>query len=534
MTLARPRFSPVTVKRFRRFRNKRLAWWSFWLLVLLYALSLGSELIANRNPLLLRFEGGWYFPIFRYYPESTFVEGGEDTRADYRELASTPRFADESGNWMVFPPVPYDPFESVEPSEIDIPDHVEVAFEPVPRIATVHLAADGTVARATGAGTFFGTDEFSVRGMNFFEHWKTDADLRAAISKRLANEPAPEFSAMATGPGGVEALVTIREYEPRKRPRKIVRLKMEDLETIGDATMSRHVAFARDGSVVRDPSEVLASLSDQQGEQVRALAARRFDGYVDPMRMVIAGDAFTVRFHKAEVRFPYPPTRGHFMGLDDSGRDVFARVLYAMRTSITFGLLLVVFSMAIGSAAGAFQGYYGGLLDITGQRLTEIWQSIPFLYVMILLGSVYGRSFPLLLVVYAVFNWIGISYYMRGEFLRLRKQQFVESAKVLGIPAWKIIFRHILPNALVPVITFFPFQLVGAVGALAALDYLGFGLPPPTPSWGELLSQAQMYRWAWWLITWPSVALFVVMLLGVFIGEGVRNAYDPKQFTRLT
>jgi microcin C transport system permease protein len=122
---------------------------------------------------------------------------------------------------------------------------------------------------------------------------------------------------------------------------------------------------------------------------------------------------------------------------------------------------------------------------------------------------------------------------MRAEFLRLRRQPFVEAAKCMGIPTRKIIFRHVLPNALVPVITFFPFSLVGAIGALAALDYLGFGLPPPTPSWGELLSQAQQYRWAWWLILYPSLALFIVMLLGVFIGEGIRNAYDPKRYTRL-
>jgi microcin C transport system permease protein len=122
---------------------------------------------------------------------------------------------------------------------------------------------------------------------------------------------------------------------------------------------------------------------------------------------------------------------------------------------------------------------------------------------------------------------------MRAEFLRLREQPFVEAAKCMGITPYKIIFKHILPNGLVPVVTFFPFSLVGAIGALAALDYLGFGLPPPTPSWGELLFQAQQFRWAWWLILYPSLALFTVMLLGVFVGEGIRNAYDPKRYQRL-
>ena len=149
------------------------------------------------------------------------------------------------------------------------------------------------------------------------------------------------------------------------------------------------------------------------------------------------------------------------------------------------------------------------------------------------MGSVYGPSFWLLIVCYALFNWIGMSYYMRAEMLRLKRLPFVEAAKCLGLPGWKIVLKHILPNALVPLVTFFPFSLVGAVGALAALDYLGFGLPPPTASLGQLLQQAQSQKWAWWLILYPSLALFLVMLLGVFIGEGVREAFDPKRQSRL-
>jgi microcin C transport system permease protein len=200
---------------------------------------------------------------------------------------------------------------------------------------------------------------------------------------------------------------------------------------------------------------------------------------------------------------------------------------------MTFGLVLVFLSMALGVVIGAVQGYFGGAVDIAGQRFTEIWSALPFLYVVILLGSVYGRSFLLLLFCYGIFNWIGISYYMRAEFLRLRRQTFVEAARAMGLSHRRVIFRHVLPNALVPLITFSPFYLVGAIGSLAALDYLGFGLPPPTPSWGELLQQAQQFRWAWWLILYPSLALFVVMLLGVFVGEGVRNAYDPRPFSRM-
>jgi microcin C transport system permease protein len=243
-----------------------------------------------------------------------------------------------------------------------------------------------------------------------------------------------------------------------------------------------------------------------------------------------------------EVRFPFRPVRGipegvstpaHVMGLDDSGRDVLARILYGLRTSLSFGLILVICSLSFGTLIGSVQGYLGGWVDITGQRLIEIWSALPFLYIIILMGSVYGPSFWLLIVCYALFNWIGMSYYMRAEMLRLKRLPFVEAAKCLGLPGWKIVLKHILPNALVPLVTFFPFSLVGAVGALAALDYLGFGLPPPTASLGQLLQQAQSQKWAWWLILYPSLALFLVMLLGVFIGEGVREAFDPKRQSRL-
>jgi microcin C transport system permease protein len=297
------------------------------------------------------------------------------------------------------------------------------------------------------------------------------------------------------------------------------------------------LGFNREIDLASPPDDQAAALwaavSDTDRQRLFTFIANRFDGALDSQRLRINGFTYKVDFIKQEVIFPYGPTKGHFLGIDNAGRDVFARILYGLRTSMTFGLLLVICSMALGIAAGAVQGYFGGLVDIGGQRLIEIWSALPFLYIMILMGSVFGRSFPLLLIIYGIFNWIGISYYMRAEFLRLRRQPFVESAKCMGIPTSKIIFRHILPNALVPVITFFPFSLVGAIGSLAALDYLGFGLPPPTPSWGELLSQAQQYRWAWWLILYPSLALFTVMLLGVFIGEGIRNAYDPKRYTRL-
>jgi microcin C transport system permease protein len=193
----------------------------------------------------------------------------------------------------------------------------------------------------------------------------------------------------------------------------------------------------------------------------------------------------------------------------------------------------VLVSTVTGTIIGGLQGFFGGRTDLFGQRLTEVWGAMPFLYLMILAGDVFGRNIMVLFICYALFYWIGISLYMRAEFLRLRRLPFVDAARGLGLGSWTIMMRHILPNGLVPIITFFPFSLVGAIGVLTSLDFLGFGLPPPTPSWGELLSQAHEVKWAWWLVLYPSLALFIVMLLGVFIGEGLRAAFDPKKFARM-
>ena len=235
----------------------------------------------------------------------------------------------------------------------------------------------------------------------------------------------------------------------------------------------------------------------------------------------------------AEVSFPFRPVPEHPFGIDAGGRDVYARVVHGMRIALVFGLVLAFLGMLFGLVIGAVEGYFGGKTDILLQRFTEIWSAMPFLYVMIFIGSTMGRSFAVLLVCYAIFNWITVSYYMRAEFLRLRTRTFVEAAKVQGLSTPRIIFVHILPNALTPLITLFPFLLMGAIGSLAALDFLGFGLPPMTPSCGELLAEAQQFRGAWWLILFPSAALFVVMLATVLVGEGLRDAFDPRQESRL-
>jgi microcin C transport system permease protein len=193
-----------------------------------------------------------------------------------------------------------------------------------------------------------------------------------------------------------------------------------------------------------------------------------------------------------------------------------------------FSLFLMMMGAVFGIVIGGIQGYLGGTVDIIVQRLIEIWSSLPFLIVVILVGSVYGRSFILLLLVMALFQWIGLSYYMRGEFLRLKNMTYVSAAKALGIKTRSIFFRQIFPNALIPVITIMPFSLIGGITALTALDFLGFGLPPPSPSWGEMLSQGLVNLYAPWITISTVAALFTTLLLATFIGEGVREAFDPR------
>lgn len=338
-------FSEITRQQFRRFRSIRRAWYSFWILLAAYVLSLASEQIANDRPLLLRYEGHLYFPTVRFYSGTTFG-GPYRTEADYLALETSPAFQDKAhGNWMIFPPIKASP---------------------------------------------------------------------------------------------------------------------------------------------------LRSYLDQAGNP------------------------------------PHAPSRHHWLGTDDSARDVLARLLYGFRTSMSFALALAVIGTLLGAIVGGVQGYLGGFFDLSTQRLIEIWSALPFLYVVILIGSIYGQTFTVLLFVFSLFQWIGLSYYMRGEFFRLKDQTFAQAARALGASHTRILFRHILPNAMNPVVTIFPFTLIGGISSLTALDFLGFGLPPPTPSWGEMLQQGLKYLYAPWLALASVLALFITLLLASFVGEGARAAFDPK------
>ncbi len=230
---------------------------------------------------------------------------------------------------------------------------------------------------------------------------------------------------------------------------------------------------------------------------------------------------------------PTPPTWKNLLGTDDRGRDILTRLLYGFRISFSFALLITFASMALGTIIGAIQGYIGGVFDLSMQRLIEIISALPFLYIIIIIGSSLGTSFWVLLLLFTIFNWIDISYYIRSDFYKLRDAPFVEASRAIGVTDTKIMFRHILPNALTPIITFLPFDLIGAVFSLSALDFLGFGLPAPTPSIGELLRQGMSNINSYWLSLYPAIFLFLILLLIAFVGEGVRDAFDPKEYYRM-
>jgi microcin C transport system permease protein len=242
---------------------------------------------------------------------------------------------------------------------------------------------------------------------------------------------------------------------------------------------------------------------------------------------------------------PNPPSRAHVLGTDDRGRDVLVRLAYGFNISMTFALLVTMIGSVAGIAVGAALGYFGGKIDIVGQRGIEIWSSLPFLYTIMIVSSIIvpvylpGRtvlvqpSLWLLVFILAAFDWMGITYYIRGEFYREKAKDYVGAAIATGVSETGIMFRHILPNALTPVVSFAPFEVVANISALVALDFLGFGLPAPTPSWGELIGQGMENLTIWWLVFYPLAFLFLTLLLVVFIGEAVREAFDPKEYSRL-
>ena len=336
--------SPVNQRRFAQFKAHRRGWYSLWLFLVLFVLSLGAELIANDKPLVLRYDSSWYFPVFKRYAETEF--GGElPLQANYKSPYIQELIA-EKGGWMLWPPIPFS-YDSIN-YELDVPA-------------------------------------------------------------------------------------------------------------------------------------------------------------------------------------PAPPSGVNWLGTDDQGRDVLARVIYGLRISVLFALTLTLCSSVLGVMAGALQGFYGGWVDLAGQRFLEIWSGLPVLYLLIIMASFIQPNFWWLLGIMLLFSWMSLVDLVRAEFLRGRNLEYVRAARALGIRDSAIMFRHILPNAMVSTMTYMPFIITGAIGTLTALDFLGFGLPPGSPSLGELVAQGKANLQAPWLGITAFAVLAILLSLLVFIGEAARDAFDPRK-----
>jgi len=335
--------SPLTRRRLRNFRANRRGYWSLWIFLALFGASLLAEVIANDRPLLVRYDGRFFVPVFRSYPETTFG-GVFPTEADYRDPYVIERI--RAHGWMLWPPIPYQ-YDTIN---YDLP-----------------------------------------------------------------------------------------------------------------------------------------------------------------------------------VPAPAPPSRANWLGTDDQGRDLLARLIYGFRISVLFGLTLTALSSIIGVAAGAVQGYFGGRIDLLFQRFIEIWSGLPMLYLLIILASIVEPNFWWLLGLMLLFSWMSLVSVVRAEFLRARNFDYVRAARALGVGNVEIMWRHVLPNAMVATLTFLPFILNGSITTLTSLDFLGFGLPPGSPSLGEILAEGKANLQAPWLGITGFLALAVTLTLLIFVGEAVRDAFDPRK-----
>ena len=359
--------SALNKRRWQTFKANRRGYWSLWIFLFLFIISLFAEFIANDKPILIEYEGRYYWPIFQAYPETDFG-GIFETEADYRDPVVQDLIT-EKGGWMIWPPI-----------------------------------------------------RFSYNTQN-------------------------------------------------KNPPMAFPVKPTWLLTDKDC-----------------------ALAVEKG------------------------------FHPCNADLEW-----NWLGTDDQGRDVVARIIYGFRISVLFGLVLTIFSSVIGVAAGAVQGYFGGWTDLLFQRFIEIWTSVPQLYLLIIVAAVIEPNFWILLGILLAFSWVALVGVVRAEFLRARNFEYVTAARALGLPSLKIIFRHLLPNAMVATLTFMPFILNGSITTLTSLDFLGFGLPPGSPSLGELLAQGKDNLQAPWLGLTAFFVIAIMLSLLIFVGEAVRDALDPRK-----
>ena len=398
------KLNPITRKRLARFKELKRSYYSFWLLVGLYMFGMLADVLFNEKPLYVRYEGKSYFPILFYYPDNEFTGSGLDSRPNYKEIARSLAFQEDSHNFMVFTPYPYGANEGITANQIEVDETVTARIERQQIVGTVELTEDLMIRRSVAGSAFFAAEsDRALRGVLFAETVRISDSFRQAIAARFENtEGMPEIEERIQLGDDLSATISLSPYKPRSRPPRSVRVTLrEDVS----AFTAESIKISPSG-IAETSGTLWKNLSDEDRARVFMKAKERMVTRIQPINIDISGENYQIEFEKEDIFFPFRPTRNHWMGLDSSGRDVFSRLIHALRISMNFGILLVVASMVLGITAGALQGYLGGKFDLMGQRAIEIWEALPFLYVMILLGSVFGQSFLLLLVVYALFSWI--------------------------------------------------------------------------------------------------------------------------------
>ncbi len=293
--------------------------------------------------------------------------------------------------------------------------------------------------------------------------------------------------------------------------------------------MSPATTFGLDYQYETNYRELAAKMAEQRAAAEQAGTEPRDDWVLMPL---VPYNAFETDF-RTDSFPPYPPSSSaqHYLGTDTTGRDIVARLVYGFRLAMAFALILLTCNYLVGITLGGAMGYVGRWFDLTFQRLIEVWSNVPFLYVIMIMASVIAPNFWTLVAVMVIFGWMEMTWYMRTATYREKAREYVVAARALGASAPRILFQHILPNSVSIIVTFIPFSVASGVTALTALDYLGFGLPPPTPSWGELLAQGTANLQYPWIVTSVVVAMTAVLLMVAYIGEAIREAFDPKQFT---
>ncbi len=272
-----------------------------------------------------------------------------------------------------------------------------------------------------------------------------------------------------------------------------------------------------------------ANESEAKYRELKAILEKNGDDFV--LMPPISYNPYEYDFQE-DSNPPHAPSGRHLLGTDDRGRDILVRLFYGFRIAIVFSLVLSTFGYAIGIVIGAIMGYFGGWVDLLIQRGIEVWATVPFLYLCIIFASIFTPSFWILLIILGLFSWISMTFYIRTEVYREKAKDYCTAARSIGASHRKVILKHLLPNSMVPVVSYFPFAVVSGINSLTALDFLGYGLPAPTPSWGELLNQGLENLDAYWITGSTFIAIATTLLLITFIGESVREALDPKQYAK--